>query len=881
MRIFKKAASLALALAVFFSFSQNVSFADGESKPVKAFMVNSLNNLDFPSQSNLSLRAINNEIEDILSFAKANDFNSVILEVRPDDGCLYKSDVYPTSDFWLKEKGKFSFYDLSKDFIKKAKKEGIDVYALINLGFPDFLAEYPQEEIDKNLEDLASLKERYNFSGVVLKNIPAVKDMDYAKFLEDFKGALGDLPLGVLYFPSKYLEADGDIILQNSDFIIPVLEDELTFRDNDGYIAVLKEMQSKNPNVIPFSDFKGVEGVSPKLSSKHYAAVKNGFDSFVFDNYTALRDNSNMQFALVSTVNGMKEPMDKLNIGYNPVKQFGITRPIKPISTPYSTYFIMGTSDPGTPIYFNGQQVERYSEDGLFGVKVNLSLGSNSFTFSQGQVTKTVNITRTSPSDEKAGLINKITKAFPADNAIFKNNQEETISCIAPAGGQVYAIVDGKTVALEQSASAQKGVPALYKGSVTLNGVTSEEVRSLGNITYYLTFDGAATSYTSKGKLYLKGDNARAKIKTKLIFANVLTPDLKFGDFKAIYKEGTTEETVGMTFANNDWYYELRSGGFIKASDVEVIESEKNDKELKFSEISFESEKNKEIIRLKGISGIPYCFIEQEDKTTNLELYGSFSDSSAAEMESYLSSMESQLYSKITASKTEDKIVMTFVPGKEIWGLDIVYDGNDTLILSRTKPEFTDDAKNPLGNLTIVIDPGHGGIDSGALGVLGTDGPMEKNLNLLSAQVLRKRLELLGANVVLTRENDDENPSLLERANAAYVNDADIFISLHHNSIAEAADGNKFHGVEAYYYEDFGKKLAQLVPTKISQNTSQRDYRKTEQAYYVVTKMRCAPAILNEIGFVPSPFEYERICSPDEIFKTSEAIAAAILEFMQ
>lgn len=881
MRIFKKSISCILAFVMTFSLCANVSFADSEERSLKGFVVNSLNNLDFPSQSNLSLRAISQEIKDILSFAKENDFNAVVLEVRPDDGCLYKSEIYPTSDFWLQEKGKFTFYDLSKDFIKKASKENIDVYAMINLGLSDPLGEYPQAEIDKNLKDLENLSRKYGFSGVVIKDLPISEGLDYDKLLTDIKTALGDLPLGVLYAPKEFSEDDQNIILKDSDFVIPVLEEELAFRNHGGYIAALEKMREKNPNVIPFSDLGKTNDVTAELSSKHYEALKEGFDSFIFNSYTSLRNNENMQLSLLSTVNGMKDTIDTLNTGYTPVKQFGITRPEKPISTPYSTYFIMGTSNPESPVYFNGQQVERFSEDGLFGVKVKLAVGNNSFTFSQGGVTKNVNITRYSASEENPATINKITKAFPTDSAIFKNNEEGTISCIAPSGGKVYAVVDGKTVAMEQGASAQRGVPALYKGTVSLNGASSEEVKSLGNITYHLTFDGNNTSYTSKGKLYLKGENAEAKVRTKIIFANVLTPDLKFGDFKAIYKEGTTEETVGMTFANNDWYYELKSGGFIKASDVDVIESNKNSGELEFSELSFAKEKNKEIIRLKGISGLPYYFDEKEDGSTVLNLYGKFSDKKTEELASYLSQIDTTLYSSVSAKKSENGIEITFVPNKDIWGLDVIYDGDDTLILSKTKAEFSADIKRPLENLTVVIDPGHGGIDSGALGVLGTNGPMEKDVNLLNSFVLKQRLEMLGAKVVLTREKDDENPSLLERANTAYLNDADIFISIHHNSIAEAADGNDFHGVEAYYYENFGKRLAELVPQKISQNTSQRDYRKTEGAYYVVTKMRCAPAILNETGFVPSPFEYERICSADEIFKTSEAITAAILEFMK
>jgi N-acetylmuramoyl-L-alanine amidase len=95
-------------------------------------------------------------------------------------------------------------------------------------------------------------------------------------------------------------------------------------------------------------------------------------------------------------------------------------------------------------------------------------------------------------------------------------------------------------------------------------------------------------------------------------------------------------------------------------------------------------------------------------------------------------------------------------------------------------------------NLLIVLDPGHGGKDPGAVGKLGT---REKDLNLAIAQKLAQRLERAGYRVLLTREKD-EFVSLKERVDFANKNKADIFISIHNNASRE---NPRAVGFETYF----------------------------------------------------------------------------------
>ena len=94
--------------------------------------------------------------------------------------------------------------------------------------------------------------------------------------------------------------------------------------------------------------------------------------------------------------------------------------------------------------------------------------------------------------------------------------------------------------------------------------------------------------------------------------------------------------------------------------------------------------------------------------------------------------------------------------------------------------------------LTIVIDPGHGGIDSGASG----NGLQEKNLNLRISQYLRDYLQTYSnVNVYLTHEGlSDKSLSLKDRADFARNKKADLLISIHVNSVISP----NANGAEAY-----------------------------------------------------------------------------------
>ncbi|WP_456273920.1 SH3 domain-containing protein [Bacillus sp. AK031] len=151
-----------------------------------------------------------------------------------------------------------------------------------------------------------------------------------------------------------------------------------------------------------------------------------------------------------------------------------------------------------------------------------------------------------------------------------------------------------------------------------------------------------------------------------------------------------------------------------------------------------------------------------------------------------------------------------------------------------------------LKGKTVVIDPGHGGHDSGTTGYRGT---LEKELTLSTSQLLYELLRNAGANVVLTRSDDTYSP-LNSRVAIAHYYDSDAFISIHYDSINDSS----IKGYTAYYYHDYQKKLSKSVLNRLSETLSSRN-RGVKQGDYHVIRENKQPAVLLELGYLSNPSE--------------------------
>lgn len=219
------------------------------------------------------------------------------------------------------------------------------------------------------------------------------------------------------------------------------------------------------------------------------------------------------------------------------------------------------------------------------------------------------------------------------------------------------------------------------------------------------------------------------------------------------------------------------------------------------------------------------------------------------------------------------------------------------------------------GPRPIVIDPGHGGPDTGAIGASGLT---EKALTLVIARRLAQTLRSAGHPVRLTRDGDGGR-ALTDRAAVANRLDAQVFVSLHANASTVAS----VHGAETYYMSlddrasdeaaqstadlenragstiiqessalelilwdmaqsevlNESARLALRVQARLNALLGLKD-RGVKQAPFVVLTGATMPAVLVEVGFLSNAEEREQLASPEHQQALADAIALGIGDFL-
>ncbi|MFD1414906.1 N-acetylmuramoyl-L-alanine amidase CwlD [Oceanobacillus jeddahense] len=188
----------------------------------------------------------------------------------------------------------------------------------------------------------------------------------------------------------------------------------------------------------------------------------------------------------------------------------------------------------------------------------------------------------------------------------------------------------------------------------------------------------------------------------------------------------------------------------------------------------------------------------------------------------------------------------------------------------------------PLNGKVIVIDPGHGGPDGGAVGA---DGTVEKDIALSVSKVIQSYLMQHGAIVHLTRDEDvdlaSEGTSGLAnrksediRNRLAFIHEKepDFFISIHLNALPDS----QWHGAQTFYYPRFeeGEHLATMIQEEIIRNLENTNRQPLAIDQMYLLKHAEVPGALVEIGFLSN--ETERELLKDDAYQRQ--MAASIYE---
>lgn len=884
------------------SYPEGIPAAQEE---LRAITVRTRANADFPSAPNLSAKALRGQLDTIVSFAADYGYNAVFFEAAPECDALYRSSVLPSSAYLTGEQGAFSFFDPLGYLVDECKERGIQVYAVVNpyavaqTGLaesspaaqnPGWVKDGMLDPAEPGVQKLAGkvvseLTSNYDVAGVVLSGIDSgvFDDVeDYASCVAKTAAHAHDglrrkdaqrlglvVSGGVVAGEPARDPFTAPLKSGDADFLVPTMDgvslDELP--------AVLSDWQALcekyEAAYYPLHGADDAVAFSHTIDDSLYFERQAGAGGIVISNYSALDTEARTAAYTLAAAFTQKTPAGMPDLTYQ--KTLAVGRPSEPVTvdSSWSTYYLMGTSDPSQPLLFEGRELERSSE-GLWGVQVDVAYGTNTYTFTQGGVSKTATITRNRPSE--VTTISTIVKssAYPASSEAVPAGQLLKLSCTAPGGGTVTAAVGGLTATLQPVSSVQDSVAVTYQAALDVSSLAlAGQVKNIGPVTYRLNYAGLNSSQQTAGEVYVAGEGATPVARMKTFIVPVNRNAAGDGLYQTILKKDCvdyiTENTGGA-------YYRLASGGYVLKSAVDIDEGAATAQSA-VSSIAMGKAPKGEKLTIGGTAR-PAFKGSMEDGAVTVTFYHleGFEKMNTA-------MLESELCSSVESAISDDgAVTLTFHlnDGVRLNGWDVQFEGNDAIVYLRERPEFRRTSATPLTGMTVVLDPGHGGTDPGAAGVAGDGGPWEKTLNLANAYAAQSRLEALGATVHVL--HNDETMTLNERMELSQQYDADLFISCHHNSLGETADSVDVSGIEVYYWNDQSRRFAQLAGQSLSEDTGRR-LRSVEQSYYRVTMMTSCPSILLESGFITNPTEYQEICDEFSMFRYGNAVADAIVQY--
>jgi len=550
-----------------------------------------------------------------------------------------------------------------------------------------------------------------------------------------------------------------------------------------------------------------------------------------------------------------------------------VSRPAEDITTSFENYYLNGASDPGKPLYLNGSPVENRSDYGYFGVLVPLAEGANTFTFSQDGSSATRVIYRKTAAAglaemDKAEIIPS--SAFPKSQESRNPGEKITLSCKAPFGSKVTVKLGGKSYSMKPS-GRQAEAEGLYADTFTYeytipdyNG-TPRNI-DLGEPVYSMNFKGTASSCKAAGKIgvIMKGSPFYAKVE-KDIINTYNAPTSSDGAAYELYG-GMVDSATGISGS----YIRLSLGQWVRAEDVSAASAKAQSRAL-IRNVQYAAGDWWDSMTL-AIQAPAAAIADFDGSSLKLEIAAGYQ---AAQPEL----PDNSPFSSIAVSKNGNNtgFALTLKKDQSISGY-YVQKTAEGLVLHIKRPVRANDGIEPLSGISIMLDPGHGGSDTGTTGPLGAGYP-EKTINLNTAVKLKSELEKLGARVLMTR-TEDVNMSLEERLAASRNEKPDMFVSLHANSMEDNVDISKVDGFSVFYREALAKPLAE----KIFNNTLSELNRTSKGLHkrnFYVTRGTWTPSILVESGFVPNPYEFEWLINESEQTRLAQSLARSIAEYFR
>ena len=558
-------------------------------------------------------------------------------------------------------------------------------------------------------------------------------------------------------------------------------------------------------------------------------------------------------------------------------RQLVIAAPDNGYRTSASKVSIMGSCDPDQPLYLNGGQITT-SKDGYFVIYQELQVGENSLVFKHKDKETVFKITRKEPSVSVPYQMSKpeFRPGYfsPAASMTMKTGQKLDFSCVAPSGAKVWVEMGKYKVNLTsgENMDSNGGIitPSKYKGTFTLPSVTgTERILALEKPVFVMEYNGQRIISKQSNTISIQSGKYSKYAVINTSEAEAVSrsgPSTEYSRLTPLINGGV-DNIVG----EQNGYYLLQSGVWIDSRYVKVV----NNKALPSNKITAVKIKdNGSYTDISFEMPVNAVFsIDAASSVLTLKIHNTIGIKNVSPVPG------TAIFNTIGYKYVNGVSQYTFNLKKpdNYFGYYAQYKNGSLVLSLKNAPKLTGSSSKPLAGLKVLLDAGHGGSETGAIGPLGKFGLYEKNINLAITLNTKKYLQNLGATVVMTRTGD-KTVSLSERANLIRKEKPDIAVSIHNNSMDVTADYTKHTGLLVLYSKDSSKAVAAFLKDKLVTDLQRKDdgYRWQSLSVCTVTQ---SPAVLIEGGFMSNPAEYEWLADYNNQVQIGNSIGKAIQDW--
>ncbi len=363
--------------------------------------------------------------------------------------------------------------------------------------------------------------------------------------------------------------------------------------------------------------------------------------------------------------------------------------------------------------------------------------------------------------------------------------------------------------------------------------------------------------------LKVKNENSR------LVY-NLGAPRLG-GPIRSELGPGVVLKTSGKTGDNYRVRLSNVETGFINKDDVEIMSGGKVQPLYSVTSMTCSPSNGADIVSIPYLEPVPYeVYPDPDQKRLVITLYGAESASTWVTHRKGC-----MMIDKLTWEQTTPETFKVYVnlKGENLWGYDIKPAGRSLVLRIKYPPAYDLAAEKPLAGLKIAIEAGHGGSNSGAIGLSGL---VEKDINLDLSFRLGELCEAMGAGVVQVRDSD-RDMTLIEKRNIAIESGADMLISIHAN-----AGGRGYlsvAGTSTYWHNPFWAPLAQTIYDRLLE-TGLTEFGVVGSFNYTVTRASQLPAVLVEQAFMSHAEDEEKLADPLFRQLMAEKIYGGIIDYL-